>query len=32
VSGPADVYGGTVTIHADEGRRPWVLLPVVPAR
>jgi uncharacterized protein len=29
---PADVYGGTVTIHADDGRRPWVLLPVVPRR
>ena len=29
---PADVYGGTVTIHADEGRRPWVLLPAVPPR
>jgi len=29
---PADVYGGAVTLHADEGRRPWVLLPVVPPR
>ena len=29
---PADIYGGTTTVHADDGRRPWVLLPVVPPR
>jgi predicted acyl esterase len=29
---PAAIYGGTTTVHADEGRRPWVLLPVVPPR
>ena len=29
---PADVYGGKVTLHADDGRSPYLLLPVVPLR
>lgn len=28
---PADVFGGTQTLHIDAERQPWLLLPVVPA-
>ena len=27
---PADIFGGNVTLHFDEGKRPYVLLPVIP--
>ena len=27
---PAEIFGGKVTLHADEGRQPYVLLPVIP--
>jgi uncharacterized protein len=29
---PADVFGGTVTLHAGGGRAGYVLLPIIPAR
>lgn len=29
---PPEVFGGTVTLHADNKRRPYVLLPVIPAK
>ncbi|MTD52900.1 CocE/NonD family hydrolase [Amycolatopsis pithecellobii] len=28
---PKEIFGGTTTIHFDEGSRPYVLLPVIPA-
>ncbi|TRW18313.1 CocE/NonD family hydrolase [Glacieibacterium frigidum] len=28
---PVDVFGGTTTLHFDDGARPYVLLPVIPA-
>jgi predicted acyl esterase len=28
---PADVFGGKVTLHADGGQQPYVLLPIIPA-
>ena len=27
---PANIFGGNVTLHFDEGKRPYVLLPVIP--
>ena len=30
VDRPADIFGGNVTLHFDEGKRPYVLLPVIP--
>ena len=27
---PAEIYGGTVTLHADDGKQPYVLLPIIP--
>ena len=27
---PADIFGGNVTLHFDEGKRPYVLLPIIP--
>jgi uncharacterized protein len=30
VDRPADVFGGKVTLHANESRQPYVLLPIVP--
>jgi hypothetical protein len=27
---PRAVFGGTSTLHFDEGRNPYVLLPVIP--
>jgi predicted acyl esterase len=32
ISRPRDVFGGTVTLHAGEGREPYLLLPIVPCR
>ena len=29
---PAAVYGGKVTLHADEKRQPYVLLPIIPTK
>ena len=29
---PAAIFGGTTTLHADAGRHPYILVPVVPAR
>ena len=29
---PPDIFGGKQTLHFVEGRRPWLLLPVVPPR
>ncbi|WP_345528653.1 CocE/NonD family hydrolase [Nocardioides endophyticus] len=29
---PSEIYGGETTIHFDEGSRPYVLLPVIPAK
>lgn len=28
---PPSVFGGRTTLHFDEGHRPYVLLPVIPA-
>jgi len=27
---PSDIFGGTVTLHADQERQPYVLLPIIP--
>ncbi|MED5579289.1 MAG: CocE/NonD family hydrolase [Nitrospinota bacterium] len=27
---PANIFGGNVTLHFDEGKRPYVLLPIIP--
>jgi uncharacterized protein len=29
---PREIFGGTVTLHADERRAPYVLLPIIPPR
>jgi predicted acyl esterase len=29
---PESVFGGTVTLHSDDGREPYLLLPVIPER
>ena len=29
---PAEVYGGTVTLHAGGPRESWLLLPVIPPK
>ena len=29
---PAEIYGGKVTLHAGEGKQPYVLLPIIPAK
>lgn len=32
VDRPKDIFGGTTTIHFEDGSRPYVLLPVIPER
>jgi predicted acyl esterase len=29
---PAAIFGGTVTLHSEPGKAPYILLPVIPAR
>jgi len=30
VDRPADIFGGSTTIHFEDGKKPYVLLPIIP--